>query len=312
MVGVHLHPPRRLARHLLPRESGRRPFSLARGTVDQDLNSLAGRFLEFMQNSTGLPLIVCDETGTIIKCKDRTRLGVVHAFAKRIMSGEADELFVTAEDVERDPRMKEGCNCVIEVDGKRLGTFGIAGPIEIVRPLARIATAVIASWLKDVRRQSALTGAADSVFSGMRQVSSRTDEVSTEADRVTENMAQAASDASNKLARSSEIIRTVQEIAQKSRMLSINGSVEAARAGEHGRAFGVVAREMLALAEDARGAANQIQATLGEVETAIAQLDSAIGRSATLAATQNSAFSEIKSVVDSLQQVVAGLAQTST
>jgi sugar diacid utilization regulator len=280
--------------------------------VDQDLQRLAGRFLEFMQHSTGLPLIVCDETGTIIKCKDRTRLGVVHAFAKRIMSGEADELFVTAEDVERDGRMKEGCNCVIEVDGKRLGTFGIAGRLEIVRPLARIATAVIASWLQDVRRQSALTGAADSVFSGMRQVSSRTAEVSIEANRVTENMTQASSDASSKLAKSGEIIRTVQEIAQKSRMLSINGSVEASRAGEHGRAFGVVAREMLVLAEDARGAANNIQATLGEVQTAIAELEAAIRRSATLAATQNAAFAEIKSVVDFLQHVVSGLAGTRT
>jgi methyl-accepting chemotaxis protein len=43
------------------------------------------------------------------------------------------------------------------------------------------------------------------------------------------------------------VVRQVNDIAQQSRMLAINASVEATRAGDHGRAFGVIAREMLAL-----------------------------------------------------------------
>lgn len=277
--------------------------------MDQDLKKLAGRFLEFVHRATGLPMIVCDETGTIVHSVVRQRVGSKHAFAERIMRGEADELFVTAEDVARDPRMKEGCNVAILAKGERLGTFGIAGPVEVTRPLCRIASAVLVSWLGEQRRQAALQSAASQVLEGVRRVSTRAAEVAAEASQVSELMARASSEASSKTARTGEIIRTVQEVAQKSRILSINGSVEASRAGDQGRAFGVVAREMLGLAEDARAAANHIQTTLGEVRQTIGQLGGAIGRSAALGKTQTEALGEIQSVVNALQHAVSELAR---
>jgi methyl-accepting chemotaxis protein len=99
----------------------------------------------------------------------------------------------------------------------------------------------------------------------------------------------------------------VQEIAQKSRILSINGSVEAARAGEQGRGFAVVAREMLELAEHARVAATEIQGTLGEVQRAIARMQGAIERSSALANDQGAALAEVRQVMTSLQQAVVSL-----
>src|SRR5690242_14160099 len=203
-----------------------------------------------------MPMIVCDETGTIVQAVVRQRIGTKHAFAERIMNGEGDELYVTAEDVARDPRMKEGCNVAIISEGKRLGTFGLAGPLQVTQPLCRVASAVLVSWLSEQRRQAALQGAARSVLEGVQRVSGRAAEVAAEAAQVSELMVRASAEASAKTARTGEIIRTVQEVAQKSRILSINGSVEASRAGDQGRAFGVVAREMLVLAEDARAAAN--------------------------------------------------------
>jgi len=272
-----------------------------------DLKELAGRFLAFIEEATGLAMIVCDETGTIIECRDRKRLGVQHAIATRIMSGEADELFVTAEEAARDSRMKEGCNVAIVSDGRRLGTFGIAGPVTLARPLVRVAAAVFASWLRDQRQQNALTTAAARVFAGVQKVSTRTAEVSSEAAQVVDHMTAALREVSAKVETSGEIIRSVQEVAQKSRILSINGSVEAARAGDQGRGFAVVAREMLALAEDARVAANQIQTTLGDVQRAIGSLEESVHRSASLAQIQTTALTDIKVVVGGLQGVVEDL-----
>jgi methyl-accepting chemotaxis protein len=108
--------------------------------------------------------------------------------------------------------------------------------------------------------------------------------------------------------RTDAIVKSVHEIAQKSRILSINGSVEAARAGEQGRGFAVVAREMLDLAESARGAAGEIQSTLAEVQRAIARLQGAIDRSAGLTRDQAAALGEVGGVVESLQQAVMKLA----
>jgi hypothetical protein len=277
--------------------------------VDPRHKHLAGRFLDFVEDAAGLPMIVCDETGTIVECRDPQRLGVVHAFAKRIVNREDDELFVTAAQAATDSRMKEGCNVAIDADGQRLGTFGIAGPLELARPLARVAAAVFASWLHDQRRQVALTGAADSVFSGVQQVSARTEAVKAEAAQVVGVMTQASKEAAMKVEQSGKIIRTVQEIAQRSRILSLNGSIAAARAGAQGLSFAVVAKEMLELSDSARTAASQIEATLGEVQAAIAKLSGAIKRSADLATTQTQALGEVKAVVDGLQKVVQKLTE---
>jgi uncharacterized protein YukE len=276
--------------------------------VHHDLQLLARRFLEFVYRETKLPMIVCDETGTIVQAVDKKRIGTKHAFARRILDGEADELFVTADDVARDPRMKEGCNTVIRIDGERAGTFGLAGPVEVARPLTRIASAVLVSWVHEARQQAALRQAAEQVLSGVQTVSARADGASAAATAVTELMTSASREAVAKVEKTDLILRTVQEIAQKSRILSINGSVEAARAGEGGRGFAVVAREMLDLAENARGAANQIQATLGEVNRSIAQVQTAIGKSAGLTRTQTEALGEVRAVVEALRETVVRIA----
>ena len=276
--------------------------------MHQDLQLLARRFLDFVYRETKLPMIVCDEQGTIVQSVDRKRVGTKHAFARRILDGEADELFVTKEDVAEDPRMKEGCNTVIRIDGERAGTFGLAGPVEVARPLTRIATAVLASWVQAQRQQAGLKGAADQVLGGVRRVSERTDGAVAESAEVVQVMTSASHDASARIEKTDAIVRIVHEIAQKSRILAINGSVEAARAGEQGRGFAVVAREMLDLAEDARKAANEIQVTLGDVQKAIAQVDTAIGKSSTLAKSQASALGEVREVVQGLQVAIVALA----
>ena len=275
--------------------------------LDQDLRKIASRFVDFTYKATQLPIIVCDETGTIILAIEKKRIGSVHAAARRIVAGEADEVFVSKEEVARDPKMKEGCNCVIALDGRRIGTFGIAGPLEVTRPLVRVSAAVLASWAKEARLQAALRSAADDVFRGVATVSERATATAAEAARTADVMASASTSAAEKVARSGEIVKTVHEIAQKSRILSINGSVEASRAGNQGRAFSVVAREMIQLAEDARGAANQIHETLGDVERSIEQLEGAIARSADLARHQTAALDEVKGVVDGLQRAVVDL-----
>lgn len=54
------------------------------------------------------------------------------------------------------------------------------------------------------------------------------------------------------------IMNSVKEIADQTKILSLNATIEAARAGEHGRGFGVVAQEVSRLAEDTKKTVLQI------------------------------------------------------
>jgi methyl-accepting chemotaxis protein len=122
-------------------------------------------------------------------------------------------------------------------------------------------------------------------------------------------MTEASQSASAQVARTDGVVQTVHELSQQSRILSINGSVEATRAGDAGRAFGVVSREMLELAEGARRQAAEIQGTLGGVHAAIGKLTEAIGEAGQLTRDQLGTLEDLTGVVETLQRAVAALAQ---
>jgi diguanylate cyclase (GGDEF)-like protein/PAS domain S-box-containing protein len=86
--------------------------------------------------------------GCIVASGERERIGSVHAIAAQIMRGEMDEYGVSKEEAAQSTTMREGVNMGIDVDGERLISFSIAGPLEVVRPLARIVRFSVTSLLR--------------------------------------------------------------------------------------------------------------------------------------------------------------------
>ncbi|MFC1835343.1 methyl-accepting chemotaxis protein, partial [Thermodesulfobacteriota bacterium] len=66
-----------------------------------------------------------------------------------------------------------------------------------------------------------------------------------------------------------EIIEAVNDLADQSNLLAVNASIEAARAGEQGKSFAVVAMEIKTLADQSKGATEQIRHILRETTQGI-------------------------------------------
>jgi methyl-accepting chemotaxis protein len=62
------------------------------------------------------------------------------------------------------------------------------------------------------------------------------------------------------------IVQRITEIAEQTNLLALNAAIEAARAGEQGKGFAVVAEEVRRLAENAGGAAREIEGLIGEIQ----------------------------------------------
>jgi methyl-accepting chemotaxis protein len=65
-----------------------------------------------------------------------------------------------------------------------------------------------------------------------------------------------------------DIISSVNEISEQSKLLALNAAIEAARAGEHGKGFAVVATEIRSLAEQSKQATAQVRKILGDIQNA--------------------------------------------
>lgn len=68
-----------------------------------------------------------------------------------------------------------------------------------------------------------------------------------------------------------DITLAVKDLADQSNMLALNAAIEAVRSGEHGKGFGVVAREIRALADQSIRATQRIREVLDEVAQAIGE-----------------------------------------
>jgi methyl-accepting chemotaxis protein len=103
------------------------------------------------------------------------------------------------------------------------------------------------------------TAAVSAIAEAMEEIRARVDGIAQEILTLSERTQQIGA-----------ITATVNELADRSNLLSLNASIEAARAGEHGRGFAVVAEQVRNLAEQSKAATAQVETILGDVKDATA------------------------------------------
>ncbi|TGE37902.1 chemotaxis protein [Desulfosporosinus fructosivorans] len=268
---------------------------------------IAQKIVQFIHEKSGFAVIVCDDTGSIIADSAQTRIGVQHKGSRQILTTNLDSVAITAAEAEAsNANIKEGFNIAIKVDDVKIGTFGIAGQLSIVEPVAKIAAGMVIMLLRDeelkefIRYQvQALSTSVEQAASAVQQTAASAQEVAS----ISQTIAEEAQQGKNQLKSTAGILELIRRGAKQTNLLGLNAAIEAARAGEHGRGFSVVAGEVRKLAEASNRSANEISDILLGFQTVIQEITEHSLRNSAITHEQAQANQEIAKLVEGVQLV---------
>ena len=276
---------------------------------------MAQQLVEFVSGQTGYTMIVCNPDGVIIGDSARDRLGIRHDGAARIMRGEADSIAISRDEEERSAgTVREGYNIVIKVDGERIGTFGIGGTLATVKPIAKIAAAVIAARIQERRHLDTIREVAGEISRSTEQTAAAIANIYTgseELNAANSATTEAVATFKRKVRDTSQMLDFILDVADQTGLLGLNAQIVAAQAGVHGRGFAVVADEIRKLAKNSSASVDSITEILEQVQAGMAEISTISAKTAAISerqflATQQIArdMADIKRSVDTLSAMM--------
>jgi PAS domain S-box-containing protein len=137
------------------------------------------------------------------------------------------------------------------------------------------------------------------------------EQIQKQVDNITENILKLSS----RTQQVSEIIETVNALADQSKLLALNASIEAARAGAQGRGFSIVASEVRQLAIQSGEATSRIRTILNEIQqatNAVVQVTEAGKKSSqeglSLVKRAGESIQDLSTVIDTSSQAATQIA----
>lgn len=237
---------------------------------------VAGNIIEFIHEATGMMAIVCDEDGTIVAAKVASRIGSVHAGARKMLREGMPFIAITAEEeIASGGQVKAGINIPLHHEDRVIGSIGIGGDPEKTMLVTKMAAGLVSRDLRERELFRRLLGHAEQMDSSITNIVSTVDLVNSSQQKVSgmvDEVEQLVNASFEDIKTTDEVVETIQSIASNTQMLGLNAAIEAAHAKEHGRGFAIVAEAVRKLSVQCGESAESIKVTQSHLNTSMGKV----------------------------------------
>jgi hypothetical protein len=226
---------------------------------------VANNIIEFIHEATGMLAIACDEDGTIVAAKVASRIGNVHAGARKMLREGLPHIAITAEEeAASGGTIKAGINIPLHHNGQVIGSIGIGGDPEKTMLVTKMAAGLVSRDIRERELFRRLLGHAEQMDGSVSAIVATVAEVNASQQKVSgmvDEVEQLVSTSFQDIKTTDEVVETIQSIASNTQMLGLNAAIEAAHAKEHGRGFAIVAEAVRKLSVQCGESADSIKVT---------------------------------------------------
>jgi len=151
---------------------------------------------------------------------------------------------------------------------------------------------------------------ADNLNENTKQIRESMEQLAGEADQLArsgQELSSTAKEASSAVLKTNDMLKFIQDIANKTNIIGLNAAIEAARVGEAGRGFTVVAEEIRKLAENSSTSAQQISEITENIVQYMDNISSGVSSTGETAQNQAAATQQVLAALEGMTSIAGNL-----